>query len=116
MSSWTKAIAVLAALLISSTASGASRAVEPKGQPQSWSEEKCERYKKAWSDVIARRGLRGLGQKFLASHEAFLRSGCTARADVCPRSGEELETANILTIAAMNAGMASTFLPFACRK
>jgi hypothetical protein len=37
-------------------------------------------------------------------------------ADVCPRSGEEIETANVLTIAAMNAGMASTFLPFACRK
>jgi hypothetical protein len=49
-------------------------------------------------------------------HEAFLASGCTAKADVCPRSSEELEVANFLVVLAMNAGTASTFLPFACRK
>jgi len=34
---------------------------------------------------------------------------------VCPRSPEEFARADIMTILAMNAGMASTFLPFACR-
>jgi len=77
---------------------------------------KCDRYRKAWSDALARRGTRGLGREFLDRHEAFLASGCTARADVCPRSVEELDLANVLTILAMNAGTASTFLPFACRK
>jgi hypothetical protein len=50
------------------------------------------------------------------SHEAFLASGCTARAAVCPRSAEELEIANVMVVLAMNAGTASTFLPFSCRK
>lgn len=81
-----------------------------------WSEVKCERYKKAWSDALARRGTRGLGRDFIERHEAFLASGCTARGDVCPRSAEELELANILVILAMNAGTASTFLPFSCRR
>ena len=83
---------------------------------QSWSEVKCERYKKAWSDSLARRGTKGQGQAFIDSHEAFLASGCSIRGGVCPRSAEELDLANILVIAAMNAGTASTFLPFACRK
>ena len=82
---------------------------------QSWPEVKCERYKKAWADALARRGARGLSEDFIASHEAFLASGCTARANVCPRSAEELDLANVLTVLAMNAGTASTFLPFACR-
>jgi hypothetical protein len=115
MSRPTKLIAALAALLASSIASGASRAVAQDGS-QSWSEVKCARYKKAWSDALARRGTRGLGREFLDSHEAFLASGCTARADVCPRSAEELDLANIMVISAMNAGTASTFLPFSCRK
>ena len=51
----------------------------------------------------------------MARHEAFLQSGCTAPADVCPRSREEFEFADLLTVLAMNAGTASTFLPFACR-
>lgn len=86
------------------------------GRSPSWTEEKCIRYKKGWSEALARRGAKGLGQAFLERHEAFLASGCTSAPDVCPRSGEELEMANILVIVAMNAGTASTFLPFACRK
>jgi hypothetical protein len=81
---------------------------------QSWTEQKCARYRQAWADVQARRGVQGIGQEFLERHEAFLASGCTAKVDVCPRSSEELDLANLLTVAAMNAGTASTFLPFAC--
>jgi hypothetical protein len=83
---------------------------------ESWTVEKCNRYKKAWSDALERFGRKGLGQEFIDRHEAFLAGGCTAQADVCPKSKEELDLANVLAIRAMNAGTASTFLPFACRK
>lgn len=116
MSRPTKLIAAVLALLASSVASGSSRAGAQDSQSQSWSEVKCARYTKGWSDALARRGTRGLGQEFLAAHEAFLASGCTVRANVCPRSTEELDLANIMVVVAMNAGTASTFPPFACRK
>ena len=81
-----------------------------------WREVKCERYKAAWTEALARRGTKGVGREFLDSHEAFLASGCTTQGNVCPRSEEELALANIMVVAAMNAGTASTFPPFACRK
>lgn len=85
-------------------------------ESKSWGEQKCERYAKAWTEALARRGRKGLGETFLAEHEAFLVSGCTEQGRVCPRSAEEFDLANIMVVAAMNAGMASTFPPFACRK
>ncbi|MBA1154824.1 hypothetical protein [Microvirga mediterraneensis] len=91
-----------------------SVAQEPQGQ--SWPEVKCARYRKAWSDALAHRGMKGLSQEFVARHDDFLASGCTAKGDVCPRSAEELDLANMMVVAAMNAGTASTFPPFACRK
>jgi hypothetical protein len=108
--------AALAVLLACSAGGGTARAVAQDGRAPSWPEVKCARYKQAWADALSRRGTNGLGREFIDRHEAFLASGCTARADVCPRSAEELELANILVIAAMNAGTASTFLPFACRR
>lgn len=107
---------LITAALTFAAVAGQSASFAQDARQQSWSEVKCERYKKAWSDALARRGTKGLGQPFIASHEAFLASGCSIRGDVCPRSAEELDLANILVIAAMNAGAASTFLPFACRK
>jgi hypothetical protein len=85
-------------------------------ETQSWSEVKCARYRAAWSDALARRGTQGLSREFLDRHEAFLASGCTSPPDVCPRSPEEFDLANVMVILAMNAGTASTFPPFACRK
>ena len=102
----------LAALLAVTTLS--PRAVAQDGRAPGWPEVKCARYAKAWADALARRGTRGLGIEFLDRHEAFLASGCTARSEVCPRSAEELELANVMIVAAMNAGTASTFPPFAC--
>jgi hypothetical protein len=104
------------ALLVVSYVSLASPVAAQQSQEPSWTEVKCERYKKAWATVMERRGTRGLGQAFLERHDAFLASGCLTQADVCPRSKEELDVANIMVIAAMNAGTASTFPPFACRK
>lgn len=83
--------------------------------PTDWPAVKCERYRQAWADLVARRGTSGLGPDFIEKHDAFLASGCTARADVCPRSKQELEVANVLSLRAMNAGMTGSFLPFACR-
>ena len=103
-------------LVILALLNGLAPAAAQQGPPPNWPQVKCERYTKAWAQTLERRGTRGLGQSFLDSHQAFLESGCTARADVCPRSAEELELANIMVILAMNAGTASTFLPFACRK
>jgi len=56
------------------------------------------------------------GHDFLANHEAFLASGCMKRPEVCPRSAEELDLANMMVVAAMNAGTASTFPPFRCNR
>ncbi|MCB5177041.1 hypothetical protein [Microvirga lenta] len=111
-----KFVAALAALVTCAIAAGAPPAVAQERQPQSWPEVKCARYKTAWAEALSRRGTRGLGREFLDRHEAFIASGCTTKADVCPRSEEELALANIMVVAAMNAGTASTFPPFACRK
>jgi hypothetical protein len=83
---------------------------------KTWRETKCERYRQAWAEVKLRFGTDGLGPAFITRHDAFIASGCTGDADVCPRSDREVEIANILTIAAMNAGRASTFLPFSCKR
>lgn len=81
-----------------------------------WTEVKCARYAKAWHEALRRYGRVGLGEEFVARHEAFLASGCTGEANVCPRSPEEFALANVMVIQAMNAGAASTFPPFSCRR
>ncbi|MBM6594661.1 hypothetical protein [Microvirga pudoricolor] len=109
---------VLKASLILALAFAANGSVDaaPQQNPaQSWPEVKCARYKDAWIEALKRFGTKGLSQDFIATHEAFLASGCTS-GDVCPRSAEELDLANVMVIRAMNAGTASTFPPFRCRK
>lgn len=108
----TRARLLLAGALVLAAAGVSPAAAQPASD---WSRVKCERYTRAWTDALARRGRDGLTADFVARHEAFLESGCTARADVCPRSPKDFEMANLLTVLAMNAGTASTFLPFACR-
>jgi hypothetical protein len=93
-----------------------SAAAQQTPDAPTWRQIKCERYSKAWQTALARSGPQGLGTEFLARHAAFIASGCTGEANVCPRSPQELQLANIMIIAAMNAGTASTFPPFACRK
>lgn len=101
-----------AALLLAAAALSPASAQEAPD----WRAEKCERYRKDWREALRRRGPAGLSAEFITGHEAFLAAGCPTPGDVCPRSREELALANILTIRAMNAGMASTFLPFRCRR
>ena len=109
-------LAAIAALLAFTAASGTAPVNAQDARLQSWPEVKCARYKKAWSDALAHRSTKGLSQQFIERHEAFLASGCTTRGDVCPRSAEELDLANMMVVAAMNAGTASTFPPFSCGK
>lgn len=104
---------LLVALVVLPGGMRAARAQEA-AQPD-WPAVKCERYRKAWTDLLAQRGSVGLGQAFVERHDAFIASGCTARADVCPSTPQELAVANILSVKAMNAGMTGSFLPFACR-
>lgn len=81
-----------------------------------WRRTKCERYAKDWTEALRRFGKTGLSPDFLTRHDAFLASGCGDPRDVCPRSKEELDLANVMVLRAMNAGTASTFLPFGCKR
>ena len=81
---------------------------------RSWAEEKSELYGQAWSEAARQRGTEGLSPGFLAAHDAFLASGCRDRT-VCPRSAAEVAMADLMTIMAVNARIAGTFLPFVCR-
>jgi hypothetical protein len=84
-------------------------------QSVDWPAEKCRRYSHAWHDALIHPGAKGLGKDFLSAHSAFISAGCAGPREVCPRSPEELEMANTMTMLALNAGMSGTFLPFARR-
>lgn len=86
-----------------------------EGENTAWQVEKCTRYRMAWKEALKRFGREGLGEEFLARHQAFIEAGCTIRGNVCPRSRAELDMANTMTLRALNGGMSGTFLPFACR-
>ena len=90
-------------------------AQEPPQRPDNWPEVKCQRYRAAYGEAIARLGTKGMRPEFLEKHRAFMEGGCTAKADICPVSKEELELANRLVMLGMNRGMSGTFFPFACR-
>ena len=84
-------------------------------EPQSaWQAEKCAIYDQSWNQALDFFGTDNLNYNFIAQNENFIASGCTAPPGVCAQSSQELEIANALTIAMMNAGAASTFLPFRC--
>ena len=111
----TRTSTIVAALVAFMLAIGPSPA-SAQDKALGWGEEKCARYTKAWSEALRRKGAQGLGSEFIQRHDAFLASGCALGIQVCPRSPEELDMANVMIIAAFNAGMASTFTPFTCRK
>ena len=79
-----------------------------------WTAEKCRLYGDAWEAAKGMQGTAGLGDAFLARHDAFLASNCTRAHDVCPVSPQERQMADLLTVMSMSEGMASTFVPFAC--
>lgn len=85
------------------------------GTPDAWTQEKCVRYERAWRELLPTFVAKGVTGAFVSGNEAFIAAGCANGADVCPASPADFELANALTIAAMNFGTASTFLPFVCR-
>jgi hypothetical protein len=109
-------VTLLCAGVYRSYAQVSARACTTTATKRNWIEEKFFRYRQAWNDLLARRGTHGLSKDFFAQHTAYVEGGCTAKADVCPSTEKDLEFANILTIRAVNAETASSFLPFACRR
>lgn len=75
---------------------------------------RCPRYAADWAAAQRHFDLTAISPGFLAAHQAFLDSGCRSRAPICPGSDAETRLADAMTIAAMNAGAASSFLPFRC--
>ncbi|MET3927830.1 hypothetical protein [Devosia sp. 2618] len=88
-----------------------SMAQEPA---DSWTAQKCAAYADAWVQALDMFGSDEMNFAFMAGNENFIASGCSGPAEICPQSDQELEIANALTLALMNAGTASTFLPFKC--
>lgn len=94
----------------------ACAALAPAGAlAQGWSDRKCALYADAAARAFAAAGAEGIGAPFAAGHAAFIASGCTLRDRLCPQTRQEIALADLLTVLAMNEGMASTFLPFSCR-
>lgn len=79
-----------------------------------WQQQKCTIYEQSWGEALEFFGSDNINYNFIASNENFIAGGCTERVNACPRSSQEREIADALTIAMMNAGTASTFLPFTC--
>lgn len=92
-----------------------ARAQDDDARLPAWSAEKCRAYAAAWDAELLGARPDGLGAAFLEGNEAFIASGCSEGRAICPQNDLEFAMANRLTIAAMNMGAASTFLPFACR-
>ena len=82
--------------------------------PDDWTARKCDLYAEAWQWVLETRDLRGVSTGFITTHQAFIDSGCDATITTCPQTTAEIALADLLTVASMNEGMASTFAPFAC--
>lgn len=84
-------------------------------EDMTWTKQKCVLYQRAWDWAYYSIGPDGISAKFVAQNESFVATGCIERTVVCPRSSEEFDMANMLTVMTMNEGMASTFVPFTCR-
>ncbi len=86
----------------------------PTSAQTDWQEQKCALYEAAWARALENFGDDDMNYNFIATNENFIASGCTDTVRACPRSLQELEIANMLSIVMMNEGAASTFLPFGC--
>lgn len=82
--------------------------------PSDWQVKKCQIYRSAWNDLPSVMDTTRFTASFKALNETFMAAGCLDHTAICPQNPAEIQAANILTIAAMNGGTASTFLPFRC--
>lgn len=88
---------------------------ETDAERLAWQKKKCSVFEAAFADLTRRLGTEGTSAAFLEGNRAYIASGCLADVDACPQTDRDVEIANGLTIATMNAGAASTFSPFRCR-
>lgn len=86
----------------------------PATAQSDWPTEKCRLYESYWTEALERFGSDDLNYNFIAANENFIAAGCSEKGTACPRSTQELDIANALSILMINAGAASTFLPFHC--
>lgn len=100
-----------AALILGLVAAAAEAQAQPARDTPS---PRCPRYAADWGEALRRFGSVGLGADFVARHDEFLASGCRSRVAVCPATPAEQRMADVMTILAMNAGAASSFVPFRC--
>lgn len=98
------------------TASALPGQVASAEEAKSWPQEKCDFYARAWHDLYKLSDRAHVTDAFVEGNEAFIAAGCSNGADVCPSSKADIDLANNLTMAAMNFGTASSFLPFICRQ
>lgn len=101
----------LALLALSPLLASPAAAQAPAGD---WPAQKCALYEEAWNQALDQFGSDDMNYAFLAGNENFIAGGCTEGGMICPQSQQELDIANALTLAMMNSGTASTFLPFKC--
>ena len=100
-----------AALVVLCAGGGAVNEAQAK---RSWSEEKCFRFTRDWSEALRRYGASGFSPEFLSGGAAFIHAGCDSLAKVCPRTAKDRELVDVLAIRVVNEGMSTTFLPFDC--
>ena len=89
-------------------------AMAQNGEADSWKVKKCQLYQSAVDDALSILGSYGVRAEFLEQNQQFIDAGCIGPGNICARSKEEFELANLLTIMTMNEGMGSTFVPFNC--
>lgn len=83
-------------------------------ESSAWQLQKCALYTDAWARALESIGSDNINYNFLATNENFIASGCTEQISLCPRSRQERDIADLMTLVMMNEGAASTFLPFRC--
>jgi hypothetical protein len=82
---------------------------------ENWAQRKCDLYSEGWRWVLQSQDLNGVRQTFIQGHQAFIDANCDHSIEICPVTKRERQLADILTVMSMNEGMASTFVPFACK-
>lgn len=82
---------------------------------QDWTAQKCDLYTQAWNWVLETQDMTGVRAVFIEEHQSFIDAGCDHAIEICPVGKPELKLADLLTVLSMNEGMASTFVPFACK-
>ncbi len=108
-----RGLLLFAVLMLPVFGASAQQSVQPSAG--TWAQKKCSFYAKAWHDLLSMSAGGDVTRAFIAGNEGFIAAGCSNGADVCPSSKGDIDLANRLTVAAMNFGTASSFLPFVCR-